>query len=268
MLFNKPKPAFLLSFYLVLSIIFLRFDFNTRFKPFRKIFLYLIVSPYHGINGIVTSAAGVNRDIKEIIETKESVTALEQENLKLRYEIAKNNVFRNENERLKSLLNYKKTVRPNSIVADVLIKPPHQYYKSLIVNKGVSEGLGSGRPVYGFYNGKIGVVGLLTSSDEKYSTVTVLTNPISRIPARTGSGLADGLVVGTNSDKLEMIWIPADSEIKIGDEVLSSPVSEIYFPGMPIGTVISVEESHYLPFKSAVIKPAVPVHLLKEVFIE
>jgi len=268
MSFHKKKPAILLSFYLVASIIILGFDIDTKVKSIKDFLLYVIVSPYSKMNFVASSVKNFGSNTRELINAHQNLLELKKENQQLSYNLARLKTLETENNRLRELLGYKRKISRKAVLAHIIAKPPQQYYKSMIIDKGMSSGMAAGSPVFGIYNGKFGIVGSLTDVGENISTIIVLTNRFSNIPARVVSNNVDGLVVGSNSSELEMLWLPSDADIKIGDEVVSSPVSEIFPAGAPIGLIIAVEESSYLPFKTAKIKPTIPAFQLSEVFVE
>jgi len=268
MSFHKKKPAVLLSFYLVISVIILGMDTDTKIKPVKDFLLYAVVAPYSRVDSAASALANIGSSTREMINAHRELIESKEENKRLAFDIARLKTLEEENGRLRELLGYKQNISGRVVVAHIIAKPPEQYYKSMIIDKGSSSGLDAGRPVFGIYKGKFGIVGTLIDVGDSVSTVLVLTNRMSNIPVRVVSGSADGLVVGDNSPEPEIMWLPSDSDIKIGDEVVSSPVSEVFPAGTPVGMVVSVEQSKYLPFKTARVKPEIPAFQLSEVFVE
>jgi len=268
MSFHKKKPAVLLSCYLVFSIIILSFKIDEKIKSAKDFLLYVTILPYSKVNIAASSLANIGSNTRELINAHRNFIELKKENEKLIYDIARLKTLESENNRLRELLGYKQNISGKAVIAHIVAKPPQQYYKSMIIDKGSSGGLTAGSPVFGIFKGKFGVVGSLTDVGENISTIIALTSRMSSIPARVVSSNVDGLVTGNNSAEAEMQWLPSDAEIKIGDEVVTSPVSEIFPPGFPIGIIVSIDESRYLPFKTAKIKPAIPAFQLSEVFVE
>lgn len=268
MSFHKKRTAVLLSFYLVVSIAILGFNIDTKFRSVKDILLYVIVSPYSKMQFAAGAAGNFSSNTRELINAHQKLLELKKQNQALEYDLARLKTLDAENNRLRELLGYKKNVKGKAVLAHIVAKSPQQYYKSMIIDKGSSSGIAAGSPVFGIYKGKFGIVGSLTDVGENISTIIALTNRFSNIPARIVSSNVDGLVVGTNSQELDMLWLPSDAEIKIGDEVVSSPVSGIFPSGTPIGLVVGIQSSGYLPFKTAKIKPFIPAFQLSEVFVE
>ncbi len=58
-----------------------------------------------------------------------------------------------------------------------------------------------------------------------------------------GSGLAPGIAHGNNAKHLVVKFIPASFEIKVGDEVITSGLDNIFFEGLKVGKVLSLTKS-------------------------
>jgi len=234
----------------------------------RDFLFYIVVTPYSKVNYAASSAFHLGGNIKEMLNSHQEVLELKNQNQKLLHSLVKLKTLEIENKRLTELLTYKRKINRKIVVARIIAKPPHQYYKSLLIDKGLEDGLSDNRAVFGFYKGKFGVVGQLLNVEKHISMVLTITNRISKVPARIVSCAVDGIVIGKETSKLEMIWIPADSGIKIGDEVTTSSVSDIFPAGIPIGIIVSINRTGHLPFVKASVKPYIPAFQLTDVFIE
>jgi rod shape-determining protein MreC len=68
-----------------------------------------------------------------------------------------------------------------------------------------------------------------------------------------GENKAPGIVHGLNSKELIVEFIPTWIDIKEGDEVLTSGLDNLFFPGLKVGRVISIEQSQ--GYQNAIIAP-------------
>lgn len=264
----KKKSTVILSFYLIISIIILSFNLNPVIKAARDFLFYVIISPYSKINIAVSSVGNLGSNIKELTDAHRQLLELKEQNKHLTQDILKIKTLEIENERLVNLLKYKKNIPRKTIMARVIAKPMQQYNKAIIIDKGADDGLEENRAVYGFYKGKFGIVGQLIDVKKNTAQVCVITNRMSKIPARILPADVDGIIVGCESDELEMQWIPSGADVKIGDNIVSSSISDIFPGGIPIGIIVSVSQSGHLPFKSAKVEPVIPAFQLTDVFIE
>ncbi len=68
-----------------------------------------------------------------------------------------------------------------------------------------------------------------------------------------GKDKAPGIAHGNNEENLIVDFIPAWHEIKVGDEVISSGLDNIFYKGIKVGKVLSITKSQ--GYQIAVIKP-------------
>ncbi len=68
-----------------------------------------------------------------------------------------------------------------------------------------------------------------------------------------GENKAPGIVHGLNTKELIAEFIPTWIQIKEGDEVLTSGLDHLFFPGLKVGKVVSIEQSQ--GYQNAIIKP-------------
>ncbi len=68
-----------------------------------------------------------------------------------------------------------------------------------------------------------------------------------------GENKAPGIVHGLSSKELIVEFIPTWIKIKEGDEVLTSGLDHLFFPGLKVGKVLSIEQSQ--GYQNAIIKP-------------
>ncbi|HAM38828.1 MAG: rod shape-determining protein MreC [Elusimicrobia bacterium RIFOXYC2_FULL_34_12] len=264
----KKNPTILLSFYLIISILILSFNVNPSIKAARDFLFYVIISPYSKIDSAIFSVNRFGNNIKELVDAHQQILDLKNENKQLLTDLLKLKILEVENKRLTEILNYKKNLKRKINIARIIAKPSQQYYKSLIIDKGIDDNLKENRAVYGYYKNHFGIIGQLIDVSKNTSQVLLITNRISKIPGRIIPAGVDGIILGNETNELEMAWIPIDAEIKIGDEVVSSSASDIFPSGIPIGIIVSISQSGHLPFKSAQVKPTIPAFQLTDVFIE
>ena len=89
-----------------------------------------------------------------------------------------------------------------------------------------------------------GIVGTVVGVSKNMSTVMSLLHKQSKVIAvlKKGSGLGEVSWDGKDPRYLQLIKIPKTVEVKKGDTVVTSPYSDRFPPGMPIGWVDKVEQ--------------------------
>ncbi len=68
-----------------------------------------------------------------------------------------------------------------------------------------------------------------------------------------GENKAPGIVHGLNTKELIVEFIPTWIEINEGDEVLTSGLDHLFFPGLKVGRIVSIERAQ--GYQNAIIKP-------------
>lgn len=105
--------------------------------------------------------------------------------------------------------------------------------------------------VYGLVH-KENVAGIVVMKDER--PMALLNGAIkSSYAVYVGKNNAPGIVHGLNTKELIVEFIPTWITIAEGDEVVTSGLDHLFFPGLKVGKVISIEQSQ--GYQNAIIKP-------------
>ncbi|WP_457744843.1 rod shape-determining protein MreC [Sulfurimonas sp.] len=96
------------------------------------------------------------------------------------------------------------------------------------------------------------VAGIVINEDEK--PLALLNNDIkSTYSVSVGESKAPGIAHGNNDENIVVSFIPAWFAIKVGDEVTTSGLDNIFFKGLKVGKVISIKKSQ--GYQNAVVSP-------------
>jgi rod shape-determining protein MreC len=114
-------------------------------------------------------------------------------------------------------------------------------FNVLTINKGLNDGLDKEMAVV---NGK-GVIGITDDSSSNYTTVQSILNKNSRINARLKNGYFGTLKWnGLEYNIVQLIDIPRQAPVKIGDTIETGGKSTIFPEGVLIGTVIEINNNN------------------------
>ena len=113
---------------------------------------------------------------------------------------------------------------------------------------------------------KEGLVGRIQSVSPFQSSVQLITDHRSRVPALIQRNRIRGLIYGTR-ESLEMRQINQHAKIKIGDRVISSGLGGLYPKGILIGWVSEIRYEQHELFKTAILDMAVDFNQIEEVFV-
>lgn len=241
------------------------------------LFLLLISSFSPAANNAIRSAfdtvlmpmqRGMNRAGRHVFEWLENVrdlSAVQEVNEELREELG---MLREENARLKvqlqeleelqELISLRKRYPEYPMIgANVIGKSSGNWYSSFLIDKGTNDGLEVNMNVIA----QGGLVGIITSVGDSYATVTAIINDgqyVSAMNARSGEKfLVAGDLLLYRDARIGLQEIPLDSNLGPGDTVVTSATSELYLPGLLIGTVDSVSMGASQLLKEGTLLPAV-----------
>jgi len=194
--------------------------------------------------------------------------AEENEHLKqaLSLSIEKNNQLKElalSNQRLRNLLDFKKTVQWWSIAAEVVGKDPSPWFKTIIVDKGKSDGVVSGLPVVSHE----GIAGLITESSSRFSKVLLLIDQNSAIDALDQRTRARGIIQGGGNGQFKFKYVLRKHDVRTGDTVVSSGLDGAFPKGIRIGEVSAVVKGNSGIFQEVTVTPYVDFEKLEEVLI-
>jgi rod shape-determining protein MreC len=97
-----------------------------------------------------------------------------------------------------------------------------------------------------------------------YSVVQLIIDSQSAVGIMVASSRQQGIIKGTGGRQLELDYIDDDSDLKEGDQLITSGMDRVYPKGLPVGVIQSIGERRGL-FKTVGIRPAVNLGRLEEV---
>lgn len=142
-----------------------------------------------------------------------------------------------DNARLRGLLELDQ-LRGAAITAAVISREADGWWQQLLLNKGSLDGVRVGDAV----EGPGGLVGLVDRVTVTTATVTLLTDPSSRVGVWVARTRQHGLLTGVASNRPLLRFVDKDPQVRPGDVVLTSPASTVVPPNLPVGVVQSVDQ--------------------------
>lgn len=173
-----------------------------------------------------------------------------------------------ENERLRTILDYKKGVPQFDLVtAAVVGRDPGTWTSTIIINRGTADGITKDMPVVTSQ----GLVGSVVSVYGNVAKVQLVLDPRSAVGAlvqRPESRVA-AIVEGNSATPLtpKMVNIARDADVIKGDKLITSGFGGIYPKGLLIGEVLDIINEEGGLLKYAVLSPAVDFDRLEEVSV-
>ncbi|WP_216907336.1 rod shape-determining protein MreC [Synechococcus sp. CCY 0621] len=167
-----------------------------------------------------------------------------------------------DNQRLRTLLELQKQ-NPNRVTAPVISRDGSGWWRQLLLGQGALSGIRAGQAVLG-PGGLVGLVGSVTPST---ASVTLLTDPRSRVGVWVGRTQHHGLLTGIGTGRPLLRFLEKDPQARPGDVVVTSPASTLVPPNLPVG-VIQTMDANADPAPEAVVQLIAPVSALDWVQVQ
>lgn len=192
-----------------------------------------------------------------------------EENARLREELQKHKAVNNEyreavatNVRLAKLLEMKETLPAPTLTAEIIGVDPSQWFKTIIIDRGSSDGVQAGMPAVTVE----GVVGQVTNTSPHFAKILLATDPNSALDGLIQETRVQGIVKGGGAN-FHMEYVLKNSEVAEGDKIVTSGIGGVFPKGVPIGTVSKVERSGRGMFQEIEIQPAADFSQLEYLII-
>ena len=208
--------------------------------------------------------------IKDIIFSYEEIIAenenLKKENMELKIQKERNQKILEENERLLKLLEMKENgiYKGNLKFARVSFSDINNLNNKIFIDLGAEDGIKIDMiTVYGDY-----LVGKIVAVHNNYSEIELITNPNSIISAKTMRDIL-GIARGSDEEDGLLYFQPSivEDNLKEGDEIVTSGISDIYPEGIKIGEIEEIDEKENYGYKRVTLKPGFESKDLRELIV-
>jgi rod shape-determining protein MreC len=216
------------------------------------------------VEQLTSAAAGGVRDAGGTVL---SIPQMAQENASLRLQ---NERLQTENSRLGEEIAQNQAAagvapivaeHPNGVEARVIGFPPENESRTITIDRGSRAGVKQDEGVVA----ADGVVGRIAQVGPFSSTVLLVTDYTSRIPAIVRDGRWWGIAQG-NLTSIRLQYVSQDALLEVGDVVITGN-GRSFDSGVPIGTVIEVDRNDAALYQTAVLRPAVELGALDRVVV-
>lgn len=210
---------------------------------------------------------------KEMFDTVQNFRSLKEENAQLKEHnnlllqaYTRLETLEAENNRLREMMKFKEeNLQYEIAIAKIIGWPNSNWSSRYILGLGSRDGIEVGMVSVS----NQGVLGKIVQVTEQTSELMLLTDELAAVGARVLPGGYLSIVSGqgANASTLKLSLLPGTSEIKIGDKVVTSGLSDLYPEGLTIGFITKIDTNKTGMYQTAEVKPAVRVSSLYEVMI-
>jgi rod shape-determining protein MreC len=265
---DKSRSRFFLIALLVTALIIVTLDLrgsvpgqtfrgitNTVLAPFQSFFRFF----YDPISNFISEASNLGRSADKINE-------LEERNAKLEEELSRFKVATRELEQLKDVLDLAAAGRYKSVPARVIAAGSAAgFSRTIELDVGARDGVATDMTVIS----GAGLVGRVISASESTSIALLLDDETFKAGIRMESSGILGVISGTGNSQLSLTLFDSSSELNAGDRMVArgSSNSRPFVPGVPVGTITSVDQNSGKLTKTALVRPFVNLNSLEVVAV-
>jgi len=158
-----------------------------------------------------------------------------------------------DNRRLRGLLELQRS-GDRRLAAPVISRQIGGWWQQLLLGKGSLHGVRSGQAVVG----PGGLIGRVSAVTPTTATVTLLTDPNSRVGVWVARNQRQALLAGVGGPRPLVRFLEKDPQVRPGDLVVTSPASTLVPPNLPVGVIRKVDERAD-PAPEAVVQLSAPL---------
>lgn len=263
-----PKYVYIFLTILCFVMVVLSFRFSDSFVGVKTGLGNIVTPMQKGINS-------VGRYISDRLDYLESKESLMKENEELKAKIDElsydNKILAGENSNLE---NYRELYKLDKkypdypkVAATVVSRDGNNWFHVFTIDKGTADGVTVDMNVIAGN----GLVGIVSEAGEHYSKVRAIIDDKSNVSAmfeKTGETcIVKGNMESIFNGYIDVEMISNTAQVKDGDEIVTSHVSDKFLEGLSIGYVKDIEEDPSTLTKTAHLTPVVSFDQLETVLI-
>ncbi len=233
---QKPITIFIASLLTLLILMSYQVTDEATGRTVLGNVIFSLLSPVQmGASSAVTGIWDTGARYFDLVNTNQENQRLVREVDELKIRLQANERERQENERLREILNLREKL-PLKLVAGEVIGGTAKAPVSRIVsiNRGTRDGVRTQMPVVT----PASVVGMTIEVSPFSSKVQLISDASSSIGAMLSRNSSAGILSGTGKSELCLLkYLPLNADIKVGDPVITSGQDGIFPEGFPVGKV-------------------------------
>lgn len=190
--------------------------------------------------------------------------ALRRENLILSARVQQLSSLEAENMRLRDLLGSSFKIGERVLIAEILSVDMAPYRQQVLINKGTSSGVFVGQPVLDAN----AVMGQVVQTNPFSSTVLLITDSDHALPVEVNRNGLRTIATGTGvGQELDLLHIPKNADVRVGDLVVTSGMGGRFPAGYPVARVTEVRHAADNPFMVVKAEPTARLDRSREVLL-
>lgn len=228
---------------------------------------YSIISPFVASGSpIEDKISAFNQEIEHSQTLSKKLEIAEAELVIMSTKIKQLQTLEKENIQLRAALDFKKRTPFSVTAAKIIRRKPSNWWETAHIDRGENHGIS---PMLAVIAAE-GLVGKVDRPNNETSTVILLTDEACQVSAQVVGTHEFGILSGQraqngNNPILRLRYLSRDSNVKIGQKVITTGKGELFHKGINLGTIIDISRGAL--YTEAQVKPAVNFADLETVFV-
>ncbi|RLB05271.1 MAG: rod shape-determining protein MreC, partial [Deltaproteobacteria bacterium] len=217
---RRRRGTFVIILLIASAIFLISLQFSGRYKgDFLYSLVTKIISPCQGtLHWAITSVGNLFQNYVLLVDLKEQNLRLQDQLRRLQKENEQLREYAQAVKRLRRLLLFKRQVPAVMIPAEVIAYSPSAWFRTIVINKGLRDGVRKGMPAVTWE----GVVGRVIKVSSGSSTILLIIDRNSSVDALVQRTRTRGVLEGEGGPRCQLKYVPRTDEIRIGDRIVTS----------------------------------------------
>jgi len=262
---GRGSSGFRFTLYAVLAVVVMYLDQRRHYLEHVR---YVLQAAAYPVQLLVSSPPAAWRWLQDSFQTR---AALQAENARLRGQqrdlevrTMRYEALARENGELRGLREALPPVAERWLAAEVVTVQLNSLRQRLLLNRGAANAVFRGQAVLD----EAGVVGQTTHVGPWSTEVILITDPEHAIPVRIERTGLRTIAVGTGeTNALALPYLPANADVKEGDQLVTSGLGGVFPEGYPVARVTEVHRDAVQPLAQVRAVPLANVDTDKEVML-
>lgn len=245
----------------MLSLVLILLD--SRFNLFKDVRYHIesyLTPVYYIADAPVSLVSSANERLRSYQEIADENRLLEYQLSEIRVELLRYDSVIHDNEELRRLNNSPIKESFRRMGAEVMRVDTNPFSLTVMINRGAKDGAYEGQPVIN----EQGIVGQIISVANSTSRVLLISDQNHSIPVVVMRNGIRAIATGTGIvNELNVVNMPRNVDIQVGDLLISSGLGGIFPSGYPVARVTNFDRKEGLQFAEIKAQPLATLDRLK-----
>ncbi len=237
--FRQGPSAFTrLLLFAAMAVLLMALDVRLKVTPLLRQAIAVAIFPLEqAAQAPVDWARQAGAYLDSPVRTQRELAAIRERNVQLALQAQLAGQLRIENNRLRALLHLQQNLPPKSVAAQIEAQASDPFSRKVVIDRGSLQGIAAGAPVVD----ETGLLGQVTRVYPWSADVTLVTDRDAVVPVQNQRTGERGVLYGApDQGGLELRWMPASTDVRPGDTLITSGIDGVYPPGLRVARVVSV----------------------------